>query len=192
VIPLLLDPRWLVLGAVVQPPPPPPPAAPGPVPWTAPAGPAPADAGPGPAARAFPEWRLAVQTEGAFGVSGETAFYNHLAGARIDRRFSPSVTFGAYVGYANLKGKQDRAHNVLTLLLLEVRPKLGESVGMPLRAGSGYLPKNGPVLRMSAGLAWLPSDGFELGVDLIAPTVWITRDDPVVSMDVAVEAAFGF
>src|SRR5690349_18591227 len=47
--------------------------------------------------------RLALQTEGAIGVyPGD--FYNHLAGARVDLVVSPHVSFGGYLGYANLKG----------------------------------------------------------------------------------------
>ena len=62
--------------------------------------------------------RFAVQTEAAIGVyPGD--FYNHLAGVRLDLVFSPHVSFGGYVGYANLKGKDGRANNVLPYAQVE-------------------------------------------------------------------------
>ncbi len=137
----------------------------------------------------YADWHLAVQTESAFGVVPDT-FYNHLAGARIDRRFAPDVSLGLYLGYANLKGKDGRAHNGLGYAMLEYRPELASGVGLPLRFAPGYLPKNGPVLRASAGLSFVLSDGVDLVFDLITPTVWVTHDQAVLSFDVAAELGF--
>lgn len=133
-----------------------------------------------------PHWRIAFQTEGAFGVTGP--FYNHLAGARLDRCFSPVVCFGGYVGYVNLKGKDGRVSNVLTYAQIEARPSLGKSFFLPFRFGAGFLPKNGPTLRAAMGL------GYRIGnVDLtieVAPSYWLTKDLPVLSIDPAIEIAF--
>ena len=142
---------------------------------------------PAPASDSFsPYFRLAFQTEAAFGVGGP--FYNHLAGARIDRCFSPIVCAGAYLGYVNLKGKDARAHEVLPYALLEARPPLGRSLSLPLRFGAGYLPKNGPFMRVSTGLGVRVGD-TDLTLE-VAPAFWVTRDLPVVSIDVAIEVAF--
>jgi hypothetical protein len=137
----------------------------------------------------FDPWRLALQTEAAFGVSGP--FYNHLAGARLDRRFSPVTSLGLYLGYANLKGKDGRAHNALAYVLLDHRLGFGGALALPLRFATGYLPNNGPVLRLATGLA-LELDGFELVMDVIAPTFWVSRNETVVSLDLAVEVAWTF
>jgi hypothetical protein len=95
-----------------------------------------------------------------------------------------------YLGYANLRGKSGRAHNVLGLALLDHRLRFDSDLNVPLRYAMGYLPKNGPVLRLSAGLGYEISDSVELVLDLIAPMVWITHDEVIVSMNVAAEIGF--
>ena len=160
------------LGASAQPYPPPPMARPAP-----------------PPPPQFSEWHLAVQTEAAFGVAPDT-FYNHLAGARIDRRFAPDVSLGLYLGYANLKGKDGRAHNGLGWAILEYRPMVSDTIGIPLRFAPGYLPKNGPLLRSSAGVSFQLADGVDMVLDLITPTVWVTHDQTVLSFDASAELGF--
>ena len=143
----------------------PPPQAPAQAPTAAPApagpphgtAPPPAPSPPPPPAQAPASDRLpmrfAVQTEAAIGVyPGD--FYNHLAGVRLDLVFSPHVSFGGYVGYANLKGKDGRANNVLPYAQVEYLLGPPGGVRFPLRFASGYLPRNGPVVRMSAGFAF--------------------------------------
>jgi hypothetical protein len=136
-------------------------------------------------------FRLALQTEGAFGVA-TGSFYNHLAGARLDRRFSEEFSLGAYVGYANLKGKEGRAHNVLAYFLLEYQFPLGGDFGLPFRFAPGYLPQNGPTARVSAGLSYEVADDVEIVLEPIAPMVWLTGDQAVLSLNVAAEVAFTF
>lgn len=135
--------------------------------------------------------RLALQTEAAVGVWGGS-FYNHLAGARLDYRFTPSTAFGASFAYANLKGKDGRASNVLGAIGLDQRIRLGHDGRwmIPLRFAGGYLPNNGPTLRLASGVAYELGDGLEVVLDLVAPTFWITHDTTVASMDFAVEIAF--
>jgi hypothetical protein len=138
-----------------------------------------------------PNVRLAIQTEGAFGLS-ENFFYNHFAGARLDYGFTRDFALGAYVGYANLKGREGRAQNVLSYLQLEYRWSVsrGGQVLLPLRFGAGYLPKNGPLLRLAAGPSFSLGGTARLGFDLLAPTFVIVHDRTVVSMDVAAEVSF--
>jgi len=139
----------------------------------------------------FPEarWRLAAGTAVAFGVSGGE-FRNHLLGARIDRRFSDDVALGLAVQYANLKGKEGRAHNVLPWALFEYRIDLGGGFAVPLRYATGYLANNGPVLHAAAGLALPLGDDVELSLELFAPSVWIVQERAVLSLDFAAEVAF--
>lgn len=135
--------------------------------------------------------RLTIQTEGAFGIATHP-FYNHLLGARYDHGFTPDVALGGYLGYANLKGKDGRTSNVLPYLQLEYRMHWSRTsdVRIPLRFGSGYLPKNGPFLRAAAGLSFPVGETMHLGFDLIAPTLWIIRNRAALSMDVAAELSF--
>ena len=135
-------------------------------------------------------FRFAAQTEAAFGVAGGS-FYNHLVGVRLDRRFSDVVALGGYVGYANLKGQEGRAHNVLAYLMLEYRLELGGGFVVPLRYANGYLPKNGPLLRGSVGIGYTTGD-VDLVLELVTPTVWVTHDQAVLSMDLGAEVAWSF
>jgi hypothetical protein len=147
---------------------------------------------PSPESSRYGKWRIALQTEAAFGIGGNE-FYNHLAGARLDHRFTRRVALGGYVGYANLKGKEGRAHNVLSYALVEYRIPFGDGTfGVPLRYGVGYLPKNGPFMRTSAGLGLAASERVGLVLEPLAPTFWITHDQAVVSLDVAAEVALTF
>jgi hypothetical protein len=121
-------------------------------------------------------------------VSGP--FYNHLVGARLDRCAS-NTCLGAYAAYANLKGRAGRASNVLFYALFEHRRPLGALWFVPLRVATGYMPANGPFARISAGLGLRTGD-IDVTFDLVAPTLWITGNEPVVSMDLAAEAALRF
>jgi hypothetical protein len=183
-------------------PPPPAPLAPEPPaaapPATAPPGPAaptPAALAPSvPAQAPAPEplsLRLAVQTEAAIGFyPGD--FYNHLVGARLDVVVSPHVSFGGYLGYTNLKGKDGRAHDLLPYAQVEYLAGPPGGVRIPLRFASGYLPRNGPIVRMSAGFAFPVGKNVDLITELLAPMIWVTRDQMVISMNLAAELAFRF
>lgn len=164
----------------------PPPSAPPPSPPTA------AVVMPEPPEPAWPpRFRLALKSESAIGVSGD-GFYNHLLGARLDRRFTPKWAIGLSVAYANLKGKDGRAHNVLTMAELEYRANLSDDWAIPIRFSSGYLPKNGPVVRASAGVGYEFAEDVELAVDLIAPMGWVANERVVLSLDLAAELGITF
>ena len=135
--------------------------------------------------------RLALQTEGAVGVfPGD--FYNHLVGVRLDLVVSPHVSFGGYLGYANLKGKDGRAHDVLPYAQVEYLIGPPGGVRIPLRFASGYLPRNGPVARLATGFAFAVTPTVDLVTELLAPMIWVTGDQMVLSMDLAAEIAWRF
>jgi hypothetical protein len=135
--------------------------------------------------------RLALQTEAAFGLSSNF-FYNHFVGGRFDYGFTRELALGAYVGYANLKGRDGRTNNVLPYLQLEYGLAISRTsqILIPLRFGTGYLPRNGPFFRLAAGPSFPLGSGVRLGFDLVAPTFVIVHDRTVVSMDVAAEISF--
>jgi hypothetical protein len=139
----------------------------------------------------FAPLRYALQGEAAFGV-GSGTFYNQLAGARIDYRFTEQIALGGYLGYANLKGKDGRAHDVLSYLNLEYRPRLGENsaFGLPLGFGTGYLPNNGPFLRLSAGISYVLSPHTDVVLAFLTPTFWVIHDRTVISLGTAVEISY--
>jgi hypothetical protein len=135
--------------------------------------------------------RLGVQTEGAAGTA-PGQFYNQLLGARLDVQFPPQVSIGAYVGYINLKGKGGRANNLLSYAQVEYMfGSLGNSVRFPVRFGTGYLPMNGPMARLSGGLAFWLSPRMDL-ITEVAPTFWMTGDQMLLSIDLALEIAYRF
>jgi hypothetical protein len=134
---------------------------------------------------------LALRAEPAFGVSGGS-FYNQLVGARASYRFADNLSLGPYIAYANLKGQDGRAHNVLPSLELEYRVSLGASSAfkIPLRFATGYLPMNGPVMRLSAGIGYALSPHVDIVLDLLTPTFWVIRDRTVASLGAGFEIGF--
>lgn len=133
--------------------------------------------------------RLAIQAEGATGVA-TGAFYNQLIGARLDLQFSPRVSFGGALAYVNVKAKDGRASNALPLAQLEyLAGTPGAPVRIPLRFSTGYLPRNGPVVRMSAGLAFALSPRIDLVAEL-GPMFWLSYHQMLLSMNGALELAF--
>jgi hypothetical protein len=127
--------------------------------------------------------RLAFTSTSAFGVT-HAKFFNQLAGARLDYRFTSRFAFGAALAYANLKGKDRRVHEVLPEVLTEYRvPLQREAFGLPLRLALGYLPKNGPTLRLSAGVDFALSSQVSLELSPLEPMIWINRERPEVSLD---------
>jgi hypothetical protein len=169
----------------------PPPAGPPAAPVVRPPAPvAVAAAAPPPAPADGIPLRFALQTEGAFGV-GTGPFYNQLLGGRFDWRFSPRTSLGAYLGYANLKGASGRAHSAVTYAQLEyLAGNLDASVRFPVRFASGYLGGNGPVVRAAFGFAFPLSPKVDLVTELFAPTIWLTNNQTLLSLNLALELTF--
>jgi hypothetical protein len=139
-------------------------------------------------------WSLTVQTEAAFGVS-QPFFYNHLIGARLDFRITQNIILGAYFAYANLNARNGRSDNIIFMLQFEDRIRISSDLDLtiPLRAAVGYVPFNGPVIRLAAGLNYAISPDWEIGADLLVPTFWILADGgAAVSLDVGLEATLRF
>lgn len=147
-----------------------------------------------PAAAATPRvahpLRVGLGTTFALGVTG-AGFFNQLAGARVDYRFTTRFAFGGVLSYANLEGKDRRVHNVLPEALLEYRiPYTGERFGVPMRLGLGYLPKNGPTLRIGAGFDFALSERVSMAIVPLEPMVWVNRERPEVSFNGSVSLCF--
>jgi hypothetical protein len=145
--------------------------------------------------------RISLNTEGAFGFTSGVnenlgtplpTFYNHLVGPRFDYGFPNDFALGVFVGYANLKGKEGRTSNMLPYLQLEYRTRVSKTseFRIPLRLAGGYLVKNGPFFRLAAGLEIPLGGGAHLGLDLVAPALWMVRNRTLLSLDVAAEVGF--
>ncbi|MBK8170772.1 MAG: hypothetical protein IPK60_10590 [Sandaracinaceae bacterium] len=138
-------------------------------------------------------WVLSMQTESAFGTSSDF-YYNHLFGLRLDYRITPDIRIGAYLAYANLRGSDGRVGNMLMYVQLEDRVRVTPTspLRVPLRVAVGYLPYNGPVIRLAAGLAVPLSRRVDLVFDILAPTIWMIPDRTLVSLDVSAEVSVKF
>ena len=133
--------------------------------------------------------RLAVQLDEAGGiVTG--SFHNQLVGARLDGRFSEHLSFGAYLGVGDLKGKDGRVHAALVRAMLEyMAGDPAATVRIPLRFSSGYLAANGPVAGLSGGLAIAAGKKVDL-IGTLGSTVWLTNNQNLLSLDLSLEVAF--
>jgi hypothetical protein len=160
--------------------------------------PSPAPPGPAPAPASAPDGsvtrplRLGFESTSAFGVT-HAKFFNQLAGARLDYRFTSRFAFGASLAYANLKGKDRRVHEVLPEVFSEYRaPLQKESFGLPLRFALGYLPKNGPTLRLGVGLDVALSELVSLELFPLEPMIWLNRERPEVSLNASLGLRLAF
>jgi hypothetical protein len=77
-------------------------------------------------------------------------------------------------------------------LNLEYRPRLGleRAFGLPLGFGTGYLPNNGPFLRLSVGVSYAMSPETEIAIAFFTPTFWVVHDRTVISLGTALEISY--
>jgi hypothetical protein len=128
----------------------------------------------------------------AFGLRGGK-FVNVLAGGRMAFNWSPRATFELSIAYANLRGRERRVHNALPEMSVLFRlPLPGPVLGMPLRLGAGFLPKNGPTLRASLGLDAVVSPSTIVELNLLEPMVWVTHDRSELSLNVGAAVRVSF
>jgi hypothetical protein len=118
----------------------------------------------------------------AFGVT-HGRFFNQLIGARYDYRFSSRLAFGSNLSYANLRGKSGRVHNVLPEAALDYRVPYTPGFGFSLRFAAGFLPKNGPTLRPSAGFYVAVGRSIQLELTPFEPMIWVTKEQPELSLN---------
>jgi hypothetical protein len=137
-------------------------------------------------------WELGVGVIGAFGP-GQDPFVNAIVLARA--RWFPYDRFGVSLsfGYTNLRGRDERVSNVLALAGVETSVDLVPSsrIFIPLRFEVGYLPNNGPVFRLTAGLAFNLARRVRLEIDIISPTVWVLPESSPVTLDLGAHVSFG-
>jgi len=123
---------------------------------------------------------------------GRDSFVNALVMTRVG--YFPQDRFGitASLGYANLRGRDQRVSNVLLLAGVETAVDLvpRSRVFIPLRAEVGYLPGNGPVFRLTAGVMFQLARRIRLEVDILSPTLWVLPETTPVSLDLGARLHF--
>jgi hypothetical protein len=118
-------------------------------------------------------------------------FQNTLLAGHLDYAFASRVSLGGYLALANLKGKDRRVNALMpcALVTYEKPPGPDHSISFPIQFATGYLARNGPVARLAAGLAWAVGRRTDVIFDL-ATMAWVTRDEMLLSVDVAFELRF--
>ncbi len=136
---------------------------------------------------------IALQTEASVGTT-QDGFYNHYAGLRFDVRITRDILIGVYGAYVNLDGRDGRVHDFFFMVQAEdrIRPSSTLELTIPLRIGIGYLPFNGPVFRLAAGVNYALDPHWEIGADLVAPTFYVLPDRFGVAFDFSLEVAYRF
>lgn len=169
----------------------------GPAPAQAPPTPAPQTETPTVETRAEPDtgafpartsW--ALQLESAQGV-GTGKFNNVLLAGHLDYAFASRLGLGGYLAVANLKGKDRRVSALMpcALVTYEKPPGPGHSVSFPLQFATGYLAGNGPVARLSVGMAWAAGQHADI-IPALAAMAWVTHDQMLLSVNLALELRF--
>jgi hypothetical protein len=136
-------------------------------------------------------WELGGGAVVAFGP-GRDSFVNALLFARAAYYVSDRLGFTGSISYANLRGRQGRVSNALFLVGVETAVDLvpQSRIFIPLRLELGYLPANGPVARITAGLSFPLARRVRLEVDLVSPTLWVLPETSPVSLDLAASMFF--
>ncbi|MCB9657958.1 MAG: hypothetical protein H6726_09950 [Sandaracinaceae bacterium] len=131
-------------------------------------------------------FQLALYSVSAIGADGN-GFYNHLIELSLGARLRRDIILSLQLGYANLNGREQREHNLLPMLVVEKRLRLspGLDLSIPIKGAVGFLPFNGPVLRVSAGLAYALGERVEITADLLCPSFWLIDDSVFVSMNLS-------
>ncbi len=143
-------------------------------------------------ARMLHPWGASLVGAGGLRVEGPGGAL-WLTGARIDRTLSQgaqaAILLGATLQYANLPGRRNRAHNLLLCLDLESRLRFSSSndAFLSLRMGLGYLPFNGPLIRLDGGMGWSLSERFEALLLPGALSFWFLPRAPAITWNPGVQ-----
>ena len=143
--------------------------------------------------RAHPRrWELGAGPIVSFGP-GRDAFVNALVATRLSFFPADRVGLSATLGYANLNGRDGRVSNIYLSAGVETAVDLSSTskLFIPLRAEIGYLPNNGPVFRITAGLSIQLARRVRLELDILSPSLWVLPETTPVSLDLGARVNFG-
>ncbi len=117
-------------------------------------------------------------------------FHNQLVGGRLDGRFSPHLSLGGYLGFADLKGKDGRLHAALTYAGSSTSRAIRRR-GCAFRCASrpATSPTTAPSCGAAAGLSFKVGRSVDLVTEL-APMVWLTNNQTLLSLNLSLELAF--
>ncbi len=131
-------------------------------------------------------WGTSTMISGGLRLDGpEGALW--LAGVRLDRMLTGSeraaVLLGASLLYADLPGRRARARNLLGWLDVESRLRFSRFADpfLSVRLGIGYLPRNGPLVRIDGGVGWPIGERFEGVLLPAAVSFWLLPRAPAIT-----------
>jgi hypothetical protein len=138
-------------------------------------------------------FELSLQVHGAFNPSRDP-YTNVLVGGRFAWFPMDRLGVSGALSYANLRGRVGRVSNVLPMVGIESGVDLVPALELfvPLRAEVGYLPFNGLVLRLTAGLTFTLVRQLRLELDIVQPTIWVVNDSASVTLDVGAHLTWTF
>ena len=84
-------------------------------------------------------------------------------------------------------------HTLALFGMIGYQIRLGsDRLYLPLLVGAGYIPGNGALLRIEAGLAIKPTDRIDIRVILVCPNFWFLDNDMVLFTSLSLALLFGF
>ncbi len=130
--------------------------------------------------------------EGAIGGLNTDGFFNFLGNVRLGFRITNTLHLGVRLSYVNANARDGRASSIMPMGMIENRIRLGRGtdITIPISFGVGYLPFNGPVVRLAAGLNIPIGERMELGLDILTPTFWVIPNETAISLNLGARLVY--
>jgi hypothetical protein len=140
-------------------------------------------------------WWLGGQIEPAMGTNRSS--FNLLVGLRGEYQWH-GLTVALNYQYAYIVDWEPRSnpdyHSMALYGMIGYQIRLGsDRLYLPLLAGAGFVPGNGAMVRIEAGLAIKPTDRIDIRAIFVCPNFWILGDGEMVlftSLSLAVLVGF--
>ncbi len=139
-------------------------------------------------------WWLGAQIEPAMGTNRNS--FNLLVGARGEFQWR-GLTVALNFQYTFVRDWEPRTnwsyHTLAIYGLLGYQIRLGsDRLKLPLMIGAGYIPGNGALLRIEAGLAIKATDRIDIRVLIVCPNFWFLENEMVLFTSLSLGLLFGF
>ena len=139
-------------------------------------------------------WWLGANFEPAMGTNRSS--FNLMTGIRGEFNWR-GLTLAANFNYTYVIDWEPASdpdyHTVSLFGMIGYQIRLGsDRLYLPLLAGAGYIPGNGAILRIEAGLAIKPTDRIDIRVSFVCPNFWFLETDMVLFTSLSLSLLVGF
>jgi hypothetical protein len=139
-------------------------------------------------------WWLGAMIEPAMGTNRSA--FNLMTGVRAELNWR-GLTVSANLDYVYIIDWEPRSdpdyHTIGVFGLVGYQIRLGsDRLFLPLMVGGGYLPGNGGLLRIEAGLAIKPIDRLDIRVTFVCPNFWFLGEEMVLFTSLSLSLLVGF